>query len=145
MPNRFNTSYFFDKTRVRDFLDKKTRKALIRFGSFTRRSAQFSMRNAGKGKANSAKPGEPPRAHGNKELKRFIFFSYDPAKKSVVVGPIRFGKTANQHVPLLQEQGGKKSILTRSGRVANLMYAKHPYMKPAAEKNRGVIAAAYAE
>lgn len=145
MARAFNTRYFFDKTKVASFLDRKTKRALGKYGAFVRRSAQFSMRNAGKGKTNSAKPGEAPRAHGQKELKRLLFFTYDPIKKSVVIGPVRLGRTANQHVPLLQEVGGTKDVRTNSGKIATLTYAPHPYIGPAALANRGVIAKAYAD
>lgn len=85
-----NNLVFFDDKAILKAVDKGTRKALSKWGAYVRSDARRSLRNAKKNRPNS-RPGEPPRLHTG-ELKRFLFFAYDLASKSVVVGPQKLTK-----------------------------------------------------
>lgn len=102
---------FFDRKAVVDAVGRVGASALSRFGSFVRRRAKTSMRPGGKsGKVAGA--GEPPRTHqGN--LKKLLFFSWDPVARSVVVGPVAFLKGV---VPSLMEHGGVSTQTRRERR-----------------------------
>ena len=116
---------FFDSPKVLGAVDKATRKVFSRFGAFVRRTARGSIR---KRKKTSA-PGQPPSSHTGL-LKRFIFFSFDPSRKSVVIGPMRLNQR-NTDAPHILEYGGtatldKKQVTVRP----------RPYMGPAFEKEK---------
>jgi len=64
--------------------------------------------------------GEPPRSH-TRILPDSIYYAYDPAARSVFVGPIAFGKRPGEATGAL-EHGG----ISRGRHVA-----ARPYMKPA--------------
>lgn len=140
---------FFDKPAVTNSVDKATRKVLSKFGAFVRRRARTSMR---KKKGNSP-PGSPPYVQTGL-LKQFLFFAYDPEKKSVVIGPallngtkqkgtlerLEYGGTVagNGRVAYLTNQVGRDSAgrFTSSGvtRVVlngTIVYRPRPFMRPA--------------
>ncbi len=106
---------FFDKKAVTSAIDKGLKQALSKFGAFVRTRSKSSIR---KRKAIAA-PGSPPSSHEG-SLKKLIFFSYDAAQKSVVIGPVL--KTGGGEAPRLLEHGGTG----RKGR-----YAARPFMLPA--------------
>jgi hypothetical protein len=106
---------FFDRKAVLSRLDKGVKQALSKFGAFVRRRAQTSIR---KRKGVSA-PGSPPSSHVG-TLKKLIFFSYDPGRKSVVIGPVL--KSGSSDAPKLLEHGG-------AGRRGK--YIARPFMRPA--------------
>ena len=91
---------FFDRKAVTDAVDRAARKVLSKFGAFVRTAAKHSIR---KRKAVS-QPGQPPSSHAG-HLRRLIFFGYDPARKSVVIGPTPFRSEAE--APPLLEYGGR--------------------------------------
>jgi hypothetical protein len=111
--------FFFDKAAVINAMDRKDRAALSKAGAFIRTRARSSMRRTKK----SAPKGQPPRAHVGK-LKEFLYFSYDPQTKSVVVGPAKFGDGT---VPRIQEEGGIAQL--PNGKRVRI--DPHPYMGPA--------------
>ena len=143
------TVVFFDATPVIRAMDDATRRVLSKFGSFVRTRARTSMK---KRKTPSA-PGRPPRVVTG-HLRRLIFFGYDFAKASVVIGPTPFRGPAI--APRLLEEGGTtvakrdrfwragvgsnaKGQFTRGkwGRVAKgepIRVAPRPYMGPAFHK-----------
>ena len=124
---------FFDSTRVVAATSRAERKVLSRFGAFVRRGARSSIR---KRKATS-KPGQPPSSHAGL-LKKFIFFGYEPAKQSVVIGPARLNKTTGDALPAL-EYGGRTKIVARRRRqrtVRTVNIQARPYMGPAFEKEK---------
>jgi hypothetical protein len=140
---------FFDRAKVLAAVDDATRRQLIKAGSFVRRSARQSMRKRKK----ASEPGQPPRVDSG-ELKKFLFFAYEPAKKTVVVGPVQLGKSI---APSVLEFGGSyqnsqgKLIpetplrLTKNGKVAlrrikgQVKIEPRPFMGPALDKNRDKI------
>ncbi len=114
-------SLFFDREIVKNKVDARTRKVLSKFGAFVRQTAKQSIRKS-KG---TSRPGRPPFSHTG-VLKKFIFFGYDPMKRSVVIGPVVVpGKSGK--APGTLEHGGK--VRLPSGDKANI--APRPYMGPA--------------
>ena len=113
--------FFFDRPAVTNAVDRGAKKALSKAGAFVRQRARSSIR---KRKKTSA-PGSPPSSHVG-TLKRFLFFAYEPTRKSVVVGPAKTnqvffqgdGRPVTGAVPGVLEHGGEISVLevSKSGR-----------------------------
>lgn len=97
---------FFDTKAVIRAIDQATRKVLSKFGSILMRSARKSMKSGRKGKVVS-RPGEPPRSQKG-QLKQFLFFSWDPASHSLVVGPSKL-PSGGGIVPGTLEFGGTRA------------------------------------
>lgn len=116
------TKFFFDKAAVTSAIDAGKRRALAKAGAFVRRRARSSIR---KRKAVSA-PGQPPSSHSG-ELRKLLFFAYDPASQSVVVGPAKFRRG---EAPPLLEYGGTVVRRTKAGASAH-RYRARPFMGPA--------------
>jgi hypothetical protein len=116
---------FFDSPKVLGAVDKGTRKVLSRFGAFVRRTTRGSIR---KRKKTSA-PGQPPTSHTG-FLKRFIFFSFDPNRKSVVIGPMRLNQKTTD-APHTLEYGGSTTLDKKKVNIR-----PRPYMGPAFEKEK---------
>lgn len=108
-------SSFFDRGSVLRAVERGRRKALSRYGAYVRKIAQNSMKRSKR----SAPPGTPPYVHVGL-LKRHIYFTYDAANQSVVIGPILI--RAGSIVP---------SLLEYSGNVGKKVYEARPYMRPA--------------
>jgi hypothetical protein len=110
---------FFDRAAVMSRMDAATRKALNKSGARLRLIAQRSMRyvnestNPDKPRRVSS-PGHPPLAvRQHPFIRKFMFYSYDEASQSVVVGPAGFsGGTANP-APGILEHGGPAKIRNR--------------------------------
>jgi hypothetical protein len=100
------TKMFFDRRAVIDAVGRANAAALVKAGAFIRRSAKGKIRYA-KG---VSKPGNPPHAHESKKhgkdspLRELIFFAYDNATGSLVVGPTPFQGPAI--APRVLELGG---------------------------------------
>ncbi|MBS3821018.1 MAG: hypothetical protein KGY81_04565, partial [Phycisphaerae bacterium] len=99
---------FFDAPAVRRKVDASTRRVLSKFGAFVRRTARSSIRKRKK----ASSPGSPPSSHIGL-LKKFIFFGYEPAKRSVVIGPVRLSQKGRGEAPHLLEYGGATKIAHR--------------------------------
>jgi hypothetical protein len=113
---------FFSAVDVAEKLDPATRRALSKFGAFVRQRDRSSL----KYHDGAAPPGRPPYVHRSKSftrkarkkgkviqqpaspLRELTFFSYDPARKSVVIGPA----ISAQHTgaPRTIEQGGDATV-----------------------------------
>ena len=127
------TKLFFDKKVVRDKVDAGTRRVLSKFGAYVRRTARQSIRKRKK----ISDPGSPPSSHTGL-LKRFIFFGYDPRKRSVVIGPVRLTQNGRGKAPALLEYGGT-TTLQRHGNPRKRVRANfrgRPFMGPAFEKEQ---------
>jgi hypothetical protein len=141
---------FFDRTGVMEAFEGATRHALSRFGYFTMRDARQSIRKRKKASA----PGQPP-TNQTGLLKRFIFFSYDTQRHSVIVGPTRLeGYIRVLMIPRVLEEGGMSRLtyqtrLTGVGDTSRIRghqgpnsYGKEvrirprPYMKPAFDRQK---------
>lgn len=118
-------SLFFDRVGVQRKLDKVTRAKLNKFGARTRLTARSSIRNAPK-KDKRPRPGKPPRNRTGR-LKTSIFYAFDPAAESVVIGPLDFGSGRRVTVPRLLEEGGRND--------KGHSYSQFPFMQPAFELN----------
>jgi len=122
---------FFDKKTVLRAVDKAKRAVLSKAGAFIRTTAKHSVRT----KKGSAPPGKPPHSHEG-SLRRLIYFGYDRASDSVVVGPVGFKRSTAPHV---LELGGKTEVKRRRrGKVVETRATiqERPYMGPALEKER---------
>lgn len=120
---------FFDRAAVMGAMDSTARRVLSKFGAFVRRTAQLSIRS----RKGTSPPGSPPYSHTGL-LKRFIFFSWDNNRRSVVVGPAKLNGRASQDAPQALEYGGRFPRRTRTGgHVAN--YPARPFMGPAFDAN----------
>jgi len=128
---------FFDQKAVRSATDRATRKVLSRFGAYVRTAARSSIRRR---KAVSP-PGQPPSSHVG-TLRRLIFFGYDTAKRSVVVGPTPFDDKVE--APPLLEYGGRARRKDRRGRVRVATYRPRPFMGPAFEREKTKLPAMWA-
>ena len=122
------TKLFFDKKAVRDKVDAGTRRVLSKFGAFVRRTARGSIRKRKK----PSPPGTPPSSHVGL-LKKFILFGYEPAKRSVVIGPVRLSQKGRGEAPHLLEYGGTGTV-QRKGKRRRAKIRARPFMAPAAEK-----------
>ncbi len=137
---------FFSTPEVLRDCNKKTRRVFSRFGAFVRRTAKQSIR---KRKA-SAPPGQPPSSHKGL-LKKFIFFVYDAAKRSVIIGPQKLQGLVGDAPHALEE--GDKSTVTVSRRVGrsrariqkSVSIEARPYMGPAAAKESQKLPSMWAD
>lgn len=133
---------FFTAAVVWRELDAGTRRALSKFGAYVRQRAKSSL----KYKDGAAAPGSPPHVHrsqgftrpGGKKgkarkpkkakptspLRELTYFSYDPADKSVVVGPALGGPKTG--APKTVEEGGAVRV---DGRTVTVR--PRPWLGPA--------------
>ncbi len=138
---------FFRPEKITDPLERAKQQRFSRFGYFTMRDARESIRKPGKGrvklgaqgrdkkgrftrakrlKAASSKPGSPP-YNQTGLLKRFVYFGWDRAVRSVVIGPAAF------------KSGGKVTqAIEHGGEAVNngvrLKYAARPFVRPAFDR-----------
>lgn len=132
---------FFDTDRVKRAADTATRKVLSKAGAFVRTTAKSSIR---KRKAISA-PGQPPSSHTGL-LKKFIFFGYDAARKTVVVGPMRLNQKIGA-APEALEHGGPSTVVTgrrNKRRKRRIRVKARPFMGPALKKEAPKFAGLWA-
>lgn len=150
MPSTFNKSLsqtkrsFLDRPAVLRYMDERTRRYLTRLGGFVRKTARRSMRRRKTG--DPSPPGEPPRARTGL-IRSLIFFSFDPSRRSVVVGPTRlnsragdgsvpelheYGGAVTRHLIVIEDEQGKVRFRTDSDAPAvRVRYPARPYMQPA--------------
>ena len=112
---------FFDRSVVERAAGKAKIKALSKYGAVVRRTTQTSMRYRKK----ASQPGTPPSAHKSKRmaalkklgrtkyngalLREMLFFAYEPARGTTVVGPLGFKSARGTTVPALHEFGGERT------------------------------------
>jgi len=124
------TQLFFDSKKVRRSVDRTTRRVLSKFGAFVRRTARSSIRKRKK----ASPPGSPPSSHIGL-LKKFIWFGYEPAKRSVVIGPARLSQAGRGEAPSLLEYGGT-GVVERRGKRKRAKVRPRPFMGPAFGKEQ---------
>ena len=131
---------FFDRDKIRRKTDSAARRVLSRFGAFVRTAARSSIRTRKK----VSDPGKPPSSHGG-ELKRGIFFGYDPKRETVVIGPVplhgrgykdalealEYGGTVRRHKWVYPGGQGRARLKPYRAR-----YRARPFMQPAFEQER---------
>ena len=127
---------FFDRAAVKNAVDRATLSVLSKIGAYIRQADRSSIRSR---KAIS-KPGSPPSSHEG-SLKRLIFFSYDPAARAVVIGPVPLHGVAE--APPLLEFGGTARRMRR-GKVRTVNYRARPFMKPAMDQELPKLSALWA-
>lgn len=133
---------FFDSKAVTDKVPPAIKKALSKMGAFVRQRAKSSLKY-GKG---ASKPGRPPTVHKSNRftraskvkgkavrrpaspLRELLFFGYDAARQSVVIGPALGG--AKSGAPRTLEEGGAATIKV-FGRKVRASIAPRPTMGPA--------------
>lgn len=143
---------FFDTPRVLAEVEKTNRQSMARAGGYIRAVAIRSMKTTG----GHSRPGSPPHAHRDtgELLKKLLFFAYDPATKSTVIGPVGFSGsevpsrleyghifTARSRRVLVRYPGGGRGKgrtppgrrwVTLNGRIA---VAPRPFMGPALRRS----------
>ena len=122
---------FFDAPKVVRAVDTATRRVLSKFGAFVRTAAKSSIRK----RKRSSEPGSPPSSHTGL-LKKFIYFGYDTAARSVVIGPTRLNSTDGTAPATLEYGGTIRIVRQRRGRqtIKRVMIAARPFMRPALQK-----------
>lgn len=148
-------NFFFDREKVIAAVGKARASVMAKAGAYIRRTAQFSIRT----RKSVSKPGQPP-TNRTGLLREFIFFSFDPTTRTVVIGPAK-AKARGYNVPNVLEFGGtfqipevqlsgglwtddKRYVVNANGRPTRkrlVNIAARPYMGPALAKNRDKIAA----
>lgn len=127
------TRMFFDRSAVLRRADAAVRSVLSKFGAHVRQRARTSIRH----RAGISAPGEPPYSHTGL-LRRFIFFSYEPLRRSVVIGPAKLNQKVGHALEAL-EYGGRSAdaVGLRGQRKRRSVYVRaRPYMAPAFEKEK---------
>ena len=119
---------FFDQAKVGRAMSKAERRVLSKFGAYVRRSARSSIRK----RKRVSQPGSPPSSHTGL-LKKFIFFLYEPTRRSVIIGPVLLGKGTD--APRLLEHGGSAVRRKRKKRV-RATYRPRPFMGPAMQREK---------
>ena len=120
---------FFDRKKVERSADRATLRVLSRFGAYVRKTARESIRK----RKRASSPGEPPSSHTGL-LKRFIFFVFDRAKRSVIIGPTRLAAKVGQ-APEALEYGGRSKAAVR-GKTYSTFIESRPFMHPAFEQEQ---------
>lgn len=109
-------SFFFDRAAVLSRVDAANVKLLSKAGAYIRRTAKGLIRKVGK-KGTPSAPGSPPKSRVGL-LKDRIFFIYDDASRSVLIGPDAMsmkyrhgdGKPVRGTVPEVLESGGEIGV-----------------------------------
>ncbi len=131
--------YFFDRQAVVSAVDRTKKRVLSRFGGYVRTTARQSIRK----RKRVSRPGEPPSSRKG-QLKRFLFYGYEPGRDSVVIGPAKLSRSRFS-IPEILEYGGVSTIRVRSNRHRRgrrrrtrkqVAYAARPFMQPAFEKEQ---------
>lgn len=131
---------FFDRQAVLRALDRGARKVLSRFGAFVRQRARTSIRK----RRGTSPPGQPPYSHTHL-LRRHIYFTFDPARRSVVVGPVRLPRSDGRALRALEFGGYSTGLRWRRGRLVSVrIYVRaRPFMRPALERELPALPARF--
>lgn len=130
---------FFDRAAVIAAVDRGRRTAMNRIGGFLRTTAKRSIRK----RKGTSHPGKPPHSHVGL-LRDHIYYSYDPARGTVVIGPALLtsrnpdAEPVDGTVPQVLEQGGKVRVTESKpkGRTRIVTIRPRPYMAPALDTAR---------
>jgi hypothetical protein len=127
---------FFNTRKLRLLVDEAAIRSMSRFGAYVRTTARRSIRKRKK----PSLPGKPPSSHTGL-LKRFIWFGYDPARRSVAIGPAKLNLPGE--TPHVLEHGGRNVTTVKYKRKSGPKKSKRivkvrprPFMQPALEENR---------
>lgn len=159
---------FFDQQRVLSAVDKATMWVFRRFGQKVRGRARASIKPPPAGSSTvrfpvpgsssvaqasgpvPAAPGLPPHAQANSPLRKFIWFSLDNLKNTVVIGPVRLTRTRAQRASVATEaleyggpsvhtavryfRTGARGGVHRETRDFRVSIRPHPFMRPAFDR-----------
>ena len=114
-----DTTVLFNTRAVTQAVDRAKRRVLVAQGAYLRKIAQHQIPD----RRGPSRPGNPPHSHTG-ILRQRLFFAYDRAAESVVVGPQVFNPS---DAPGLLEHGG---LIPRTGKPL----AARPFMGPALER-----------
>lgn len=126
---------FLDRPHVMQRITAKQRRVFAKSGGFGRQAMRRQMRPGGK-KHKSSQPGEPPRTHGDRLLRKLIYFGLEPEAETVVIGPelTHGGKKTKalggQTVPSLLDDGGYASLTFPDGNTKVVEYLPRPFTDP---------------
>lgn len=102
----FAASKFFDPKAFDRPIAKAKKKILSQFGAYVRKVAQNSIKTGAA--TQHSPPGVPPTGHsGSTRYKDFIFYFYDAAGDSVVIGGAALPRRDSAKVPQALERGGQ--------------------------------------
>lgn len=136
---------FFDRQRVLDAVGKAERQRLSKAGAFVRQRAKTSIRYRERPSA----AGSPPSAHRSvgsvrkrsgrtvarrqmvSPLREFMYFAYDRATRSVVVGPAILNGTVSRQALHALEHGGPSVVVSGRGQRRQVTVRARPFMAPA--------------
>jgi hypothetical protein len=145
---------FFDQARVIKAAGRARARVLAEYGRKVRRRAQASLHYI----PGPSAPGRPPHAHKTRKIRKtsrstgkvrvrsvsflreFLFYQYDPATNSVVIGPERLNSTVDPAALPALEYGGTSTI-TSGGRRKPASIAARPFMGPADAAERPGLSA----
>ncbi len=100
------THLFFDRAKVKRSMDRSTHQAMRQAAGSIRKIAQQSMRYVSPKSQVTSRPGESPRARRpHPWVRKFLWFYYDPGRKTAVIGPVRLGRATG--APHNLEFGGR--------------------------------------
>ncbi len=137
---------FFDRQKVINSIDRKSRQVLTRSGAFGRRVMRNKIRKAPK-RQSKTRSSLFPRYHGSSNSGiRLILFGYDPRRQTTIIGPLKFDanrpraskrgrrivtKPVGKTIPELLNEGGQAQQIDEqlNGRreTRRINYRKHPY------------------
>ncbi len=145
---------FFDRAAVLEAMDRKTVRALGRAGVIIQRAGKRLLKYG----QTVSSPGSPPTVHktsgftriarrGKKAgqpqpvspLRELVFYAYDPASKSTVVGPEIFRNAKSRGAPKALEKGGEVQVTKRDGTTTIQRVEARPFMLPALQSKVSVI------
>lgn len=120
---------FVDRKKVLRAADRAAKRPLFRWGAYVRSVSKRSIRK----RDGTSKPGKPPHSHTG-DLKRLIFFGFDPRTRSIIVGPELYASGNAAKI----ETGGRIRVKRKSKgqkrTVQKATIAERPFMQPAAKK-----------
>lgn len=121
---------FLDREKAKKFMDKKTARSFNRYGSLVRKIAQRSMRS----KKGKSAVGQPPNAHGKRQLRKLLFYSYNDKTQILYIGSVILS-SRKAPVPRLQEHGGTFTYMDAQAKMVHATYPERAFMKPAHEQS----------
>lgn len=120
---------FRETARVLAKFQAEARKAIYYQAGFVMKTARRSIVSAD----HASRPGHPPRSVCG-QLRDFIFFKWDDASQSMVIGPAAF--KSDSTVPAILEGGGTEPATVKVGTKWEhrpVTIEPRPYMAPAFE------------
>ena len=107
-------NFFFDRKTVQQAVWRAKKTTLPKNAAMVRLATQRVIRKRKK----ASMPGEPPHGHGMQRLRRGIYYAWDPAKESAIIGPVLLnniywngsGRPEKGTVPNVLEFGGRMGV-----------------------------------